>query len=131
MLKLGDATSAGFIYYYYASYKPNREEFGDQCEVFRVLKDETKEYLKQKNWVLLMFRHLPLSMTKEILMGIVNANGCVKWMEDLVEIEGAKYTFCRVSYLDEALHVCELFNARKIKDAKVNIHPKSTKNWKS
>ncbi len=33
--------------------------------------------------------------------------------------------------MDEALHVCELFNARKIKDAKVNIHPKSSKNWKA
>lgn len=36
-----------------------------------------------------------------------------------------------MSYLDEALHVCEVFNQRKIKDAKVNIHPKSSKNWKA
>lgn len=84
MVKLGDATSAGFLYFHYANYKLNREEFGENCEVFRVLKDETKEYTKQKNWVLLLFRHIPLSMTKEQLMGIVNVNGCVKWMEELV-----------------------------------------------
>jgi len=33
--------------------------------------------------------------------------------------------------LDEALHVCEVFNSKKIKDAKVNIHPKNSKNWKA
>lgn len=70
-------------------------------------------------------------MTKEQLMAIINVNGCVKWIEDLVEIAGAKYTFCKVSYLDDALHVCEIFNSKKIKDAKVNIHPKSSKNWKA
>jgi hypothetical protein len=52
-------------------------------------------------------------------------------MEELIEIEGAKYTCCRVSYLDEVLHVCEVFNQRKIKEAKVNIHPKSSKNWRA
>lgn len=80
MLKFSDASSAGFLYFHYASYKSNRDEFGDQCEVFRVVKDETKEYQKQKNWILLIFRHLPLSMTKEQLMGIINVTGCVKWM---------------------------------------------------
>jgi hypothetical protein len=99
--------------------------------VFRVVKDDTKEYQKQKNWILLFFRHLPVAMTKEQLMGIININGAVKWIDEMIEIEGAKYTCCKVGYLDEALHVCELFNSRKIKDAKVNIHPKSSKNWKS
>ncbi len=70
-------------------------------------------------------------MTKEQLLSIINVNGCVKWVEDLIEIEGAKYTFCKVCYLDDALHVCEVFNSKKIKDAKVNIHPRSSKNWKS
>ena len=27
--------------------------------------------------------------------------------------------------------MCEVFNQRKIKEAKVNIHPKSSKNWKA
>lgn len=48
-----------------------------------------------------------------------------------MEIGGAKYTICKVRYLDDALHVCSVFNSKKIKDAKVNIHPKSSKNWKA
>lgn len=64
-------------------------------------------------------------------MTIVNHENSVKWMEELVEICGAKYTVCKVSYLDEALSLCSIFNAKRIKDAKVNIHPKSSKNWKA
>jgi hypothetical protein len=29
------------------------------------------------------------------------------------------------------LALCSVFNAKKIKDSKVNIHPKSSKNWKA
>ena len=130
-MRFGDANSAAFIYYYFASYKSNRDDYGEGCEVFRIPKDDTKEYAKQKNWILLILRHLPLTMTKEQLNQLINGDGCVKWIEDLVEIAGAKYTICKVAYLDDALRVCELFNAKKIRDAKINIHPKSSKNWKA
>lgn len=48
-----------------------------------------------------------------------------------MEIAGAKYTIGKVSYLDEALQLCSVFNAKKLRDAKVNLHPKSSKNWKA
>jgi len=49
----------------------------------------------------------------------------------LIEISGAKYTVAKVSYLEDALALCSVFNAKKIRDAKVNLHPKSSKNWKA
>ena len=55
----------------------------------------------------------------------------IKWMEDLIEIAGYKYGICQVSYLDEALTLCSLFTSKKIKESKINIHPKSSKHWKS
>lgn len=51
-------------------------------------------------------------------------------MEELIEIEGFKYTICKVSYLDEAFQVVGAFQAKSIKEAKVNYHPKSAKKWK-
>jgi hypothetical protein len=53
------------------------------------------------------------------------------WIEEPIEIGNYKYALGKVQYLDEALQVCGVFNSRKIKDARVNIHPKSSKNWKA
>lgn len=33
--------------------------------------------------------------------------------------------------MDDALALCSVFNAKKIRDAKVNLHPKNSKNWKA
>lgn len=51
-------------------------------------------------------------------------------MEELIEIEGFKYTTCKVGFLDEAFQVIGAFQAKNIKEAKVNYHPKSAKKWK-
>lgn len=48
-----------------------------------------------------------------------------------MEICGAKYTIAKVNYLDDALALCTVFNTKKIRDAKVNLHPKSSKNWRA
>ncbi len=70
ILRFGDANSAAFVYYSFATFKSNREEFGENCEIFRVLKNDTREYSKQKNWILVLFRHLPVSMTREQLIAM-------------------------------------------------------------
>lgn len=46
-----------------------------------------------------------------------------------MEIVGSKYTLCKVNFLDEALYLCSVFQSKKIRDAKVNLHPKSTRRW--
>jgi hypothetical protein len=51
-------------------------------------------------------------------------------MEELIEIEGFKYTICKVTYLEDAFHMITCFQSKKIKEAKVNYHPKSAKKWK-
>ncbi len=64
ILKFGDPNSAAFVYFHYATFRSNRDDFGPECQIFRVQKDETKDYSKQKNWIIVLFRHLPLTMTK-------------------------------------------------------------------
>lgn len=69
-----------------------------------------------KNWIILLFRRLPLNMTKDHLLTIVSSpDAHIRWMEDLIEIAGYKYGICRVNYLDEALALCSIFNGKKIK----------------
>lgn len=69
-------------------------------------------------------------MTKESLLALFKKSSPT-WMEDLIEICGFKYTMCKVSYLDDAFSIVTTFNARNIKEAKVNYHPKSAKIWKT
>ena len=68
-------------------------------------------------------------MTKESLLAIFKKSQPT-WMEDLIEICGFKYTTCKVAYLDDAFNIVTAFNAKGIKEAKVNYHPKSAKIWK-
>lgn len=92
----------------------------------------TDNRLKEKlgSEVSLIFRKLPLSMTKEALLAIFKKI-TPTWMEDLIEICGFKYTMCKVSFLDEAFNIVTAFNSRNIKEAKINYHPKSAKTWKT
>ena len=69
-------------------------------------------------------------MTKENLLAVFKKTPPV-WMEDLIEICGFKYTICKVSYLDDAFNLVTDFNAKNIKEAKINYHPKSAKTWKA
>lgn len=75
-----------------------------------------------------MFRRLPLSMTKESLLALFKSKPA--WMEELIEIGGFKYTICKVPYLEEAFQIITSFQAKGVKEAKVNYHPKSAKKWK-
>lgn len=68
-------------------------------------------------------------MTKDSLLAIFKKSQPV-WMEELIEICGFKYTICKVAYLDDAFNITSAFNAKGIKEAKVNYHPRSAKLWK-
>ena len=78
----------------------------------------------------MVFRRLPVSMTKESFLSIFK-KVTPTWMEDLIEISGFKYTICKVGYLDDAFSLVTAFNAKNVKEAKVNYHPKSAKTWKA
>ena len=71
-----------------------------------------------------------MSMTKDGLLNLLKKTPPI-WMEDLIEICGFKYTICKVPFLDDAFSMVANFNAKGVKEAKVNYHPRSAKKWKS
>jgi len=78
ILKFGDENSAIFAYFNFST-KINREEFGPNCEVFRVTQNKLKNMGKSNKWIALIFRKLPCSMTKEQFMNIFKGGVSPVW----------------------------------------------------
>jgi hypothetical protein len=126
ILRFQDETAASFAYFNLAT-SQQKEAIGNACEIYRITENKLREKLTSD--VCLVFRKLPLSMTKESFLGIFK-KVVPSWMEEFVEIGGFKYTICKVPYMDEAFQIVAAFQAKGIKEAKVNYHPKSSKAWR-
>jgi hypothetical protein len=125
LLRFADESAASFTYFNLSS-ASQREVIGQGCEVLRVTENRLKEKASQE--VTLVFRRLPVSMTKEGLLALLKTKPA--WMEEPIEIGGFKYTICKVPYLEDAFQIITVFQSKAIKEAKVNYHPKSAKKWK-
>lgn len=125
ILRFHDDNSTPFAHFNLVTL-PQKDPLGPACEVYRITQNRLKDKCAEAT---LVFRKLPLNMTKEMFLGLFKRVQPT-WMEELSEIAGYRYTICKVPYMEDAFQMVAAFQAKAIKDAKVNYHPRSAKIWR-
>lgn len=128
LVRFADERSSIFAYFNFKRNPITLKDFlGSEVQVQRCVENHVRT--PPPNWIAVVFRRLPKSITKEQLAATLKKEHLnFSWMEEPIAIREYKYVLVGVPFIDDAFKICNYY--RDSPFCKVNLHPASSKIYK-